>query len=162
MDRYDEYTKASRNCFLLLSLSAVIYGAVILMEVVSQKKKTVGEYDFVEEDYDPNDCGIFNHKILSVIAIMVKAFPLWYFTRAISKGETLRNLYNFLTTNLCSDKITNKKIGEISSSVDLIHSIVFKIALAIVFSCLLEFYPFFYSLEAPIEEINEQNQYAAS
>lgn len=35
VDRYSQYLKDSKNCFWLLVLSSVIYGAVILLEILS-------------------------------------------------------------------------------------------------------------------------------
>lgn len=116
----------------------------------------------MEEDFDPNECGILNHKIVCVLAILVKAFPLWFFIQEIYSGDSLRNLYTFLTENSCSDKFTNNKISATLESINLIHNRIWNGSLIMMLLCALELYPILYSLEVPVEVIDDQNKCAAS
>ena len=95
-EKYSTFVDDTKMVSFQMTVSAVLYFFIILVEILSSKKKNVGEYDFVDEDYNPNECGLLNHKLIALLALTVKLFPLYIDFKTNSRVGVVQDQYSFL------------------------------------------------------------------
>lgn len=106
-EKYDKFIEDTKLFSIQVTLSSVLYLGIIFLEIFSQRRQKVGEYDYIDEFYDPNECGLLNHRIIAFIALCIKVFPLYLDINANRQVSILEKQYRFLFSNDCSDKMTN-------------------------------------------------------
>lgn len=107
------------------------------------------EYDYIDEDNDPNKFGILNHRVIAFLAFIVKIFPLYSIISINSSVTVLQTLYHFLVVNSCSDKLAGRKfqltLDKLNFWLARLHSLNY----LLVFQALFEVVALVYRLEKP-------------
>ena len=148
-EKYSGFISDTKMISLQMTISAVLYVCIILLEILSSKKNKIGEYDFVDEDYNPNECGLLNHKLIALLALGVKLFPLYVNFKTNQNIRVVQDQYSFLFKNDCSDKMTNKKFGQTYDTLTFLSSRLAFVSYLIVFYAALELVCLLYKLETP-------------
>lgn len=131
----------------------------------NQEEKTfnLGETIDFEEDYEEeydeiNKCGIFNHKLLAFLSIMVKLGVLPFFIYLFRDLRNISEIFEYYVKGKCSDHQTLEIFRNISNGFDPLIKTLKYLCFTVGFTVVIDIPTLCYNLKKPVLDDEEEER----